>query len=102
MPLMVTVRPTTSVEPNNSVAVSEPRTVTAATSASSWSVRKRPAASVLARTSSQDGDVPTTVVVQFVLPAVNDNELFLIGATALTSGAATEEASADASLMVSV
>src|SRR4029077_20849798 len=99
MPLTVTVRPTTSVVPNNSVAVSDPSTVTAATSASSWSVRNLPAASVLARTDNQDGDVPTTVVVQLAVPAVSDSELFLIGATALTSGADTGDASASESLI---
>ena len=102
MPSIVTDRPTTSAVPNSWVAVDGPSTVTAAWSALSASVRNRPAARVRARTSSQDGDVPTTVVVQFVDPAVSDSDEFLTAATPVMSGAATGEDRASASLMVSV
>jgi len=84
------------------VAVSEPSTATAALSATSALVRKRPSDSVRARTSSHDGPVPTTEVVQLVEPAVSDSEVDLIGATAAMSGAATVEARASASSVVSV
>src|SRR5664279_2035186 len=100
--LIVTMRPTASGEPNNWVAVSEPSTVTAALSATSAVLMKRPSDRLRARTSSHEESVPTTDVVQFADPAVNACELDLIGATAAMSGAATGDANASASSVVSV
>ncbi|HEX5346590.1 MAG TPA: hypothetical protein VFW64_05735, partial [Pseudonocardiaceae bacterium] len=57
---------------------------------------------VRARTVVQSGVVPTTVVVQFEVPAVSDSERCTVGATAAMSGATTFEASAVASVSVRV
>src|SRR6476661_1173177 len=102
MLLIVTTWPTTSVVPNNSVAVVGPRTTTAAESATSASVRNDPYAVVRERTSAHAAVVPTTVVVQDVEFAVNASEDCLTGATPAMSGATTGEASAVASSSVSV
>src|ERR1700712_2314484 len=96
----VNVWPTTSVLPNNSVAVEEPSTATAACSALSASVMKRPLESVRDRTGNQDGVVPTTDVVQLVDPLVSESDVVLTPATAPMSGAATFDARAAASSVV--
>ena len=71
--LMVTLCPTGSNGPNNSVAVSEASTVTAAALDSSAAVMNRPDERVRSRTESHDGVVPTTVVVQFVEPLTSEH-----------------------------
>ncbi len=76
--------------------------MTSATFFSSAAVRNRPSATVRARAFSQPGVVPTTVVVQFAVPAVRVCGAWDIGATAAMSGAAALEASAPASAVVSV
>ena len=84
---MVTVWPTGSRGPNSSLAVVAPMTVTRLPPSRSAWVRKRPVASVRARTGSQSGVVPTTAVVQFVGPTVRDWDELDTGATAAMSGA---------------
>ncbi len=101
--LMVTSCPTGSKNPNSSLAVSEPSTTTAA--ADDWSAASmnRPSDTDRPRTGSQDGVVPTTVVVQFADPFTSSCELLCdTGATPATSGAASLEFSASASAVVSV
>ena len=68
----------------------------------SASVMNRPLDNVRDRTGNQDGVVPTTDVVQLVEPLVSDSEVVLTPATAPMSGAATFEARAAASSVVSV
>ena len=99
---MVTLCPTTSVEPKSSWAVVAPRTTTEAAEAWSAAVKNVPADMVRARTDNQDGVVPTTEVVQLLAPATTDSELEVLGATAAMSGATTGEARACASAWVSV
>src|SRR5665647_1820022 len=102
VPLMVTLWPTTSVEPKSSAAVVAPRTTTDAAEAWSALDRNTPLDMVRARTDNQEGVVPTTVVVQLLAPATRDCELEVLGATAAMSGATTGEARACASAWVSV
>ena len=54
------------------------------------------------RTVSHDGQVPTTVVVQLVVPATSDSDSEEVGATAPMSGATVLESSAVALARVSV
>ena len=63
---------------------------------------KRPSVIERPRTVSHDGLVPTTVVVQLVVPATRVSDSELVGATAPMSGATVFEASAAASPAVSV
>ena len=88
---MVTDWPTTSVKPNSSCAVVANRARRRwRPRASSVAVRNGRADRVRDRTSSQDGVVPTTVVVQFVDPAVSDSpSADVVAATAAMSGATT-------------
>src|SRR5438105_14827854 len=102
MLLIITCCPTGSIGPNSSLAVVGPSTTTGVAAALSASVKKRPDDNVRARTVSHDAVVPVIDVVQFVLPFVNACELLRVGATARMSGAAILDASAVASLMVSV
>src|ERR1019366_3328149 len=102
VPAMVTDWPTTSVEPKSSVAVVAPSTTTEAAEAWSALDRKTPLDMVRARTDSQDGVVPATVVVQLLVPATRDCELDVDGATAAMSGATTGDARAAASAWVRV
>src|SRR5450631_3102612 len=102
VPPMVTLWPTTSVEPKSSWAVVAPRTTTEDALAWSAAVRNVPADRVRARTDIQEGVVPTTEVVQLLDPATRDCELDVLGATAAMSGATTGEARAAASAWVSV
>src|SRR5450759_5676559 len=102
VPAMVTLWPTTSVDPKSSVAVVAPSTTTGAAEAWSALVRNVPLDMVRALTDSQDGVVPTTDVVQLLDPATRDCELDVVGATAAMSGATTGEARAWASAWVSV
>src|SRR5450759_4063055 len=102
VPAMVTLWPTTSVDPKSSVAVVAPSTTTGAAEAWSALVRNAPLDMVRALTDSQDGVVPTTDVVQLLDPATRDCELDVVGASAAMSGATTGEARAWASAWVSV
>src|SRR5271165_3659516 len=68
-PAMSTVWPTGSRKPNSSWAVVAPRTTTEARVARSWETRNRPSVIDRPRTVSHEGSEPTTVVVQFVVPA---------------------------------
>ena len=102
VPLMFTLCPRASRPPKSSVAVVEPSTVTAAASLSSAALKNRPWVRLRARTGSQSGVVPTTFVVQFVVPAVSDCEPVTTGATLAMSGATTGLASAVASRVVRV
>src|SRR5450759_1882309 len=102
VPLTLPVCPRALQPPKTSVAVVEPSTATDAASLSSAVVKKRPSVRLRALTASQSGVVPTTLVVQFVLPAVNDCEPVTTGATRAMSGATTGLASALASRVVSV
>ena len=101
-PLTVTVWPTGSRTPNSSCAVVAPSTATAASAVSSAAVMKRPSATLRARTDSQSGWCPTTVVVQLVPAAVSVSDRDVAGATAAMSGATVFDASAVASASVSV
>ncbi len=101
-PETATVAPTGSRPPNSCSAVLAASTTTAAWAVMSWLVRKRPDAILRARTDSQSGVVPTTVVVQFDVPAVSDRLRWLAGATAAMSGATSFEARASASCTVRV
>src|SRR5665811_1162806 len=94
VPAMVTLWPTTSVDPKSSLAVVAPSTTTGAAEAWSALVRNAPVDMVRARTDSQDGVVPTTEVVQLLDPATRDCELDVVGATAAMSGATTGDARA--------
>ena len=86
----------------SSEAVVEPSTTTGeALSSSAW-VKNRPSATVRARTPSHDGVVPTTLVVQLVLPLTSDASVVETGATAAMSGAVVWSANATASRVVSV
>jgi len=102
VPLTLTVCPRGSRPPNSSVAVVEPSTATDAASLSSAVVKKRPSVRLRALTGSQFGVAPTTLVVQFAVPAVRDWELVTTGATRAMSGATTALERADASRVVSV
>ena len=102
LPPMLTSEPTGLRSSPSSVAVSGPSTTTDAASATSLAVKNRPLDSVRARTAGQSVVVPTTDVVQFVVPYVSDCELEMTGATALMSGATTDEDRAVASAIVSV
>src|ERR1035438_3627034 len=94
VPAMVTLWPTTSVDPKSSVAVVAPRTTTEAAEAWSALDKNTPLDKVRARTDNQEAAVPATVVVQLLLPATRDCELEVLGATAAMSGATTGEARA--------
>ena len=86
----------------SSEAVVEPITTTGeALSSSAW-VKNRPSATVRARTPSHDGVVPTTLVVQLVLPLTRDASVVETGATAAISGAVAWSDNATASRVVSV
>ena len=63
---------------------------------------KRPSVMERPRTVSHDGSLPTTVVVQLVVPATRVSDTEVVGATAAISGATVFEASAAASPVVSV
>ena len=102
VPLTLNVCPRGSRPPNSSEAVVEPSTVTDAASLSSAVVKNRPSVRLRALTGSQSGVVPTTLVVQFVVPAVRDCEPETTGATRAMSGATTGLASAVASRIVRV
>src|SRR5665647_884979 len=69
---------------------------------SSAKLKKRPSARLRALTWSQSGVVPTTLVVQLVVPAVSDCDPVTTGATLAMSGATTRLASAVESRIVSV
>src|SRR5580698_2626498 len=99
---IVTVWPTGSRALNSSDAVSDPSTTTAALVDTSLAVMNLPSVTLRARTLSQAGVAPTTLVVQFVDPAVSSSVVEVVGATAATSGALTLEASALASAVVNV
>src|SRR6478672_9206073 len=68
MSLIVTDCPTGSTAPNNFCAVDGPSTTTGRALASSAAVMKLPDDTLRARTCSHCGVLPTTDVVQFVLP----------------------------------
>ena len=101
-PSMLTVWPTGSALPNSLLAVVGPSTVTSATFFSSAAVSHRPSATVRARARSQLGVVPTTLVDQFLVPAIRVAPVCEVGATTAMSGAADLVPSASASCTVSV
>lgn len=102
VPSRVTVSPTALRPSNSSVAVSGPRTTTAATCSSSSAVRKRPLVTSRDRTVFQASVVPVSVVVQLVSPTISEAVEVAVPATATTSGAASSPASASTSAVVSV
>ncbi len=102
MPFSVTVLPTGSRPLKSSLAVSGPRTTTAAASRSSFAVMNRPEVTPRERTSFQLGVVPVKVVVQLVDPFTSEADDVEVAATAWMSGATAFEASAAASCVVSV
>src|SRR5664280_195096 len=101
-PAMLTVWPTGSRNPNSSWAVVAPSTATSARVARSWAAMNLPSVIDRPRTVSHEGSVPTTVVVQLVVPAARLSDTVEAGATALTSGATTFDERAAASPTVSV
>ncbi len=101
-PSVVTVCPTALRPPNSSEAVSAPSTTTLARrSTSSW-VKNRPLCSFRERTSSHDGVVPASWVVQLVVPATSETCAPVVGATWATSGTTVLSAIEEASCRVSV
>ena len=101
-PLIVSVRPIGLPVVKSSAAVVAPSTTTGAELSSSAWVKNRPSAVERARTPSQLGVVPTTLVVQLVLPLTSDVCALDTGATAAMSGAVGAVAKAAASRSVSV
>ncbi len=73
-----------------------------AASASSFALRKLPVASVRARTERHCGVLPTTLVVQLVLPLSSSRDVLWTGATPAMSGAAVFDVSTSASETVRV
>ncbi len=102
MSLIVTVCPTGFSEPNSSCAVLGPSTTTVRALSSSAAVTNVPEDSLRARTSSHCGVLPTTDVVQLVLPLSISSDVLCVGATAAMSGAAVLDFNALASLIVRV
>ena len=101
-PATSTVWPTGSRKPKSSWAVVAPRTTTGALVDRSWATMNRPSVIDRPRTVSHDGSVPTTVVVQLVVPATRLSLSESAGATEWMSGATTLEVRAAASPTVSV
>ena len=102
MSLIVTVCPTGFRAPNSSCAVLGPSTTTVRALSSSAAVMNVPEDTLRARTCDHCGVLPTTDVVQLVLPLSISSEVLCVGATAATSGAAVLDFSAFASLIVKV
>src|SRR5580765_8069998 len=101
-PFIRTERPIGLPAVNSSSAVVAPRTTTGdALSSSSW-VKNRPSLTVRARTGNQLGVVPTTLVVQLVLPLTSEVCELETGATAAISGAVVRSPRAVASRSVRV
>src|SRR3954469_13887326 len=99
---MLTVDPTALRPLKSSLTVSDPSTTTERAFARSSAAIKGPDDSARARTSPQAGVVPTTLVVQLVLPAASDSLAVDAGATAAMSGATVRLPRASASATVSV